>query len=154
MNREAELIHISMLGEFRVRSGGQQVSESRNRARLLWNLLEYLVAFRHRDVPQEELIGVLWQDDKIDNPSGALKNLVYRIRTVLSSQGISQAKKMILCRRGAYAWNNSLPTVVDVEEFERLVQKADGEGGRPREQLALYLEALSFYKGDFLPKTA
>lgn len=59
MNREAELIHISMLGEFRVRSGGQQVSESRNRARLLWNLLEYLVAFRHRDVPQEELIGVL-----------------------------------------------------------------------------------------------
>lgn len=154
MNGEAELVRVSMLGGFRIQSGVQQVSESRNRARLLWNLLEYLVAFRHRDVPQEELIGVLWQDDEIDNPSGALKNLVYRIRTVLSSQGIPQAKKMILCRRGAYSWNNGLPTVVDVEEFERLVQKADGESGRPREQLTLYLEAISLYKGDFLPKSA
>ena len=154
MNGEAELVRVSMLGGFRIQSGVQQVSESRNRARLLWNLLEYLVAFRHRDVPQEELIGVLWQDDEIDNPSGALKNLVYRIRTVLSSQGIPQAKKMILCRRGAYSWNNGLPTVVDVEEFERLVQKADGESDRPREQLTLYLEAISLYKGDFLPKSA
>lgn len=154
MNNETELVRISMLGEFRIQSGEQQVSESRNRARLLWNLLEYLVAFRHRDVPQEELIGVLWPEDEIDNPSGALKNLVYRIRMVLSSQGISQAKKMILCRRGAYSWNNGLSTVVDAEEFERLVQKADGESARPREQLALYLKALSLYKGDFLPKSA
>lgn len=148
------VIRISMLGEFRLQSGGQQVCESRNRARLLWNLLEYLVAFRHRDVPQDELIGVLWHDSEIDNPFGALKNLVYRIRMVLSSQGIPQAKKMILCRRGAYSWNNSLPTVVDAEEFERLIQKAEGKDVHPQEQLDLCLKALSCYKGDFLPKSA
>ena len=119
-----------------------------------WNLLEYLIAFRHRDISPDELVRTLWHDDEIGNPSSALKNLVYRIRTIMTSQGIPFAKNMILFRRGTYSWNNALPTTVDTEEFERLIREADEKDGQAAEQLKLYLLALSYYKGDLLPKSS
>lgn len=147
-------VRVSMLGGFRLQAGGCEVDESLNRARQLWNLLEYLIAFRHRDISPDELVRTLWHDDEIGNPSSALKNLVYRIRTIMTSQGIPFAKNMILCRRGTYSWNNALPTTVDTEEFERLIREADEKDGQAAEQLKLYLLALSYYKGDLLPKSS
>ncbi|MDD3193192.1 MAG: BTAD domain-containing putative transcriptional regulator [Oscillospiraceae bacterium] len=147
-------VHVSMLGGFRLQAGGHEVDESRNRARQLWNLLEYLIAFRHRDISPDELVDVLWHEDEIDNPSSALKNLVYRIRTILVSHNIPYAKDMILCRRSTYSWNNALSTTVDIEEFERLIREADDKSSSPAEQLDLYLEALTYYKGDLLPKSS
>lgn len=43
-------VQVSMLGGFRLQANGHEVDESLNRARQLWNLLEYLIAFRHRDI--------------------------------------------------------------------------------------------------------
>lgn len=149
-----EAVRISMLGGFSLTVGEKAVDENANRARQLWNLLEYLIAFRHRDISPDELIRILWQDDEIDNPSSALKNLVYRIRTILTSYEIPHAKDMILCRRGTYAWNNTLPTVVDTEVFEQLLMAADELREDPDAQLQKYLEAISCYKGDLLPKSS
>ena len=147
-------VQVSMLGGFRLQANGHEVDESLNRARQLWNLLEYLIAFRHRDISPDELVDVLWHNDEIDNPSSALKNLVYRVRTILVSHGIPGAKNMILCQRGTYSWNNALTTTVDIEEFERLIREADEKESQPAEQLDLYMQALSYYKGDLLPKSA
>lgn len=36
-------VRVSMLGGFRLQAGGCEVDESLNRARQLWNLLEYLL---------------------------------------------------------------------------------------------------------------
>lgn len=82
-----------------------------------------------------------------------MKNLVYRVRTILVSHGIPGAKNMILCQRGTYSWNNALTTTVDIEEFERLIREADEKESQPAEQLDLYMQALSYYKGDLLPKS-
>ena len=147
-------VQVSMLGGFRLQANGHEVDESLNRARQLWNLLEYLIAFRHRDISPDELVDVLWHNDEIDNPSSALKNLVYRVRTILVSHGIPGAKNIILCQRGTYSWNNALTTTVDIEEFERLIREADEKESQPAEQLDLYMQALSYYKGDLLPKSA
>lgn len=48
----------------------------------------------------------------------------------------------------------ALPTTVDTEEFERLIREADEKDGQAAEQLKLYLLALSYYKGDLLPKSS
>ena len=61
----------------------------------LWNLLGYLIVFRRREIPHYELIKMLWPEDDIDNPSNALKNLIYRIRTNLSKNGHPALKGMI-----------------------------------------------------------
>ena len=135
-------VQVSMLGGFRLQANGHEVDESLNRARQLWNLLEYLIAFRHRDISPDELVDVLWHNDEIDNPSSALKNLVYRVRTILVSHGIPGAKNMILCQRGTYSWNNALTTTVDIEEFERLIREADEKESQPAEQLDLYMQEI------------
>ena len=147
-------VEIVTLGGFELRSGGVTVNESCNRAHKLWNLLEYLIAFRHRDIPTEELIEYLWPEDDSDNPLNALKNLVYRLRSVLANEGLPVAKELIIHRKGLYCWNNDIETLVDAEEMERLIKEASRENVSDQEKIEKYLKALSYYKGDFLPGSA
>ncbi len=147
-------IEITMLGGFTLKVGNKSISDNSNRAHQLWNLLEYLIAFRNREISHEELISALWPNDNSDNPANALKNLIYRVRSALANNGISESKEMIVYRRGAYSYNNSLPTRVDTEEFEALVRSAADISLPNDERIHRYLKALELYKGDFLPKAA
>ncbi len=151
---EPEIIYVSMLGRFELRVGENTVTDNTNRAHQLWNLLEYLVAFRNRDVSHEELIAALWPEESSDNPASALKNLIYRIRSILASSGIACGKDLIVHKRGTYSWNNRFHCVVDTEEFERLAREASDLSLPVQERIERYLQALEYYKGDFLPKSA
>lgn len=152
MEASSNQIKVCMLGRFSISHGQLSVSDSYNRTHQLWNLLEYLIAHRKHTVSQEDLISVLWPDEGSDNPSNALKNLVYRIRTTFSTIGFPFAKEMIVFHRGSYHWNNSLDCVVDVEEFERLI--AEGTAAASVEnKLEKYQRALELYEGDFLPSS-
>ncbi len=143
-----------MLGGFELRCGDIIVNESSNRARKLWNLLEYLIAHRSRDVPTEELIEYLWPEDNSDNPLNALKNLVYRLRTIFADAGIPFAKEIIVHTRGLYSWNNELETWVDTEQMELLIQQAEQPGLDDETRVERYMQALALYKGDFLPSSS
>ncbi len=147
-------VRITMLGGFSLTVGDKTISDNSNRAHQLWNLLEYLVAFRNRDISHEELISALWPDDDSENPTNALKNLIYRVRTALSDSGIPGSKELILYRRGAYSYNSALPTRVDTEEFETLVRAASDSSLPADQRIQKYLAALELYKGDFLPKSS
>ena len=54
-------IHIKMLGEFQVLVNDTVIGDS-TRSNQIWNLLQYLVAFRHKVITQEELIDAMWED--------------------------------------------------------------------------------------------
>ena len=58
---QAPCIRIKMLGEFQVTVNGAVVGDS-TRSNQIWNLLQYLVAFRHKVITQEELIDAMWED--------------------------------------------------------------------------------------------
>lgn len=145
------VFHIEMLGGFKLTVGDKVISDTISRTHQLWNLLEYLIAFRHKTISQEELIAALWPNDDSENPANALKNLVYRIRSTFTSHGLPHAKEIITFYHGAYRWNNDLPCVVDTEEFERLCKEAANPVQPAGERIARYREALQLYRGDFLP---
>lgn len=144
-------VYITMLGGFSVRVGENEIQDSSARTHQLWHLIEYLIAYRHRTVTQEELIQVLWPEGNIDNPANALKNLVYRVRTTLSSNGLAYAREMIVYSRGSYRWNNNLVTVVDTEEFEEQYKMAMTSGQTVENQVRRYCDTIDLYSGDFLP---
>lgn len=146
-------ISISMLGGLRIKVGEKEISENSNRTHQIWNLLEYLIAFRSKSISQSDLIGALWPNDTSENPANALKNLVYRIRTMLRDNGIPQAKDFILLNRGSYRWNNKLDCIVDVEEFEKIFKKALRQELDDTERIRLFCSAIDLYKGDFLPNS-
>lgn len=145
-----EKICIRMLGQFSITQGNISVNDSSNRTHQLWNLLEYLIAFRKKTISQEELIGALWPDATSENPANALKNLIYRIRTTLQQQKFSSAREMVLFTNGSYRWNNELPCIVDTEEFARLVDLGAREKDEQK-HILLNMQALELYQGDLLP---
>ncbi|MFV0401930.1 MAG: BTAD domain-containing putative transcriptional regulator [Oscillospiraceae bacterium] len=147
----SSLIKISMLGGFRLAVGERSVQDTDNRTRQLWSLLEYLIAYRHKTVSQEDIIRAMWPDNTIDNPANALKNLIYRIRTALTAKGIPKAKEMILYTQGSYCWNNQLDCRVDTEEFEAHCNRAANEELSFEEREKEYWTVLGLYTGNFLP---
>lgn len=153
-NTSNPVLQINMLGGFSIScDGGQSVlTDQNNRSKKVLTLLEYLITFRNKEISQNELIDLLWPEDEITEPANTLKTLLHRVRSAVGEIGFANGKDVILCRRGAYAWNNSLNVVVDAEEFEKLCMDALTS---PEEQkLPKMLSAIDLYKGDFLPKTA
>lgn len=150
MNMEKR-IKIRMLGEFSISYGDKKIDGGENRSKKLWSMLTYLVAFREREVSQNELIDLLWPDGIVENPANTLKTLLHRVRNVLGELGI-QGKDLIHYRRGGYRWNPSVPQEVDTELFDALCQKALSPGTEDEERLSACLAAEALYGGAFLPK--
>ncbi|WP_145997687.1 BTAD domain-containing putative transcriptional regulator [Marasmitruncus massiliensis] len=144
-------IYVQMLGGFQLVADGKVLSDSISRTRQLRNLLAYLLAFRKKAISQETLIDVLWPDGCSGSPANALKNLVYRMRTIFGTHEIPYAKELVVFHQGSYCWNNNLNTEIDIEKFEQLKKLADDTSLPDENRVDCYLEAISLYKGDFLP---
>ena len=146
-----EIIKVTMFGGFKIEIGGAMIQDTAARTHQLWHLIEYLVTFRHKTISQEELIEILWPEDDIENPSNALKNLIYRIRSAFSQQDLPYAREMIAFTRGSYQWNNGLPCTVDIEEFEELYKQGSLPNQTREVSIEKYMQAIDIYRGDFLP---
>jgi len=151
---EEKSIQVSMLGGCCLSFDGKIIDGKFIRSKRIWALLEYLIAYRLRCVPQDELIDLLYQEDKSGAPAGALKTLVHRAREVLSQLGFADGKEILLKCAGGYRWNPEIPLTLDTVRFESLLREAslctdDGE-----RRLRLRLEAIDLYRGDYLPEAA
>lgn len=148
-------INITLLGKFTLSYGELQITESSSRTRKLWNLLAFLVVNRKKLLSQEIIIRAMWPDESCENPSNALKNLVYRIRNTLSDYGFPFAKDLIVFQNGSYCWNNKIPCSVDIELFDSLCRQASSEKFSEKfsleQRISFSYEALALYEGDFLP---
>jgi len=143
-------IRVEMFGGFTITMGEVVIRDSNARSYQLWNFLEYLITFRQKTISQDQLVQALWEENEIENPVSALKNLAYRVRTVLSSYGIPFAKRIITFSKGGYQWNNSLECIVDAEEFEACHKRASNSSNPLDYRIENYMKAIDLYKGDFL----
>lgn len=147
-------LYIQMLGGCSLRCGDRVVDDTSYRSKKLWTLLEYMIAFRHRQISQEELIGLIYPSEKSANPAGALKTLIYRIRNMLDELQCGDSHDMILASRGTYAWNPELDAQLDVDQFEQLCHRVNSPWTQDGDRLDCCLEAAALYSGDFLPKSS
>lgn len=155
MTTKEQTIEIRMLGGLVLTKGDKQLSEDMGRTKQVWNLLEFLLANRFKDISQDKLIEVLWPYDDCENPANALKNLVYRLRTSLSTLDKDGEKtEYIKLKRGSYSWNNDLPCKIDTEVFESCWKQAGDKSLSDNDRIELYDKAIELYKGDLLPKSA
>lgn len=141
-------LQVQMLNCFVLRRGSEEVQIS-GRSRKLCELLAILICERNRPVPYPELIELLWPGEAQGaNPLNSLKALLHRARLCLSKFEAQIDHGLILNRDGCFQWASDFPLTLDAEEFSRLCHNMDqGE----EEPLETGLEALSLYRGDFLP---
>lgn len=152
MNNQESIIRVNMLGRFSISLGDKEIVDQNNQAKKPWSLLEYLITFRGRDIPVEELIDLFWKNERSNNPAGALKTLMFRVRKLLEPLGYS-THELVYQNRKAYGWTRNFQTICDTDLFEDLCLKSEAEDLPEEECLRVCLEAFSLYKGNFLPKS-
>lgn len=146
-------LRVSLLGGCSIVCGEKSINSESLHSKKIWQLMSYLIAHRHREITQEELLSVVYSEDASTNPANALKTLMHRVRAALDELDGPGGRNLILQRDGSYCWNNAINTMVDFEEFDALYSAAQGEKDEDK-ALALRLQAMRLYKGDFLPKFA
>ena len=150
---QGPVISVHMLGEFSITINGNTITNLKGRTKRVWMLVEYLIAYRHTDVSLEKLMDILWEEDECGDPVNALKNLVYRARTLLKELCGDEQAEFIQFARGTYSWNNQYPCTVDTEEMEEAWKTASRRDLSSEEQIAGYKKVIDLYRGEFLPKS-
>lgn len=150
----SDIIRITMLGGCSLSCGEKLIDKKTVHSKRIWALLEYFLTYRTRPVTQNELIELLYPEEKSDAPLSALKTLVYRTRETLSQLCGIDGKQIILQCPGGYQWNPDVIVDADVEKFENAVSEASALDSDQNTQLQLRLKAIALYRGEFLPDSA
>lgn len=143
------MLTINTLGKFQVSDGKCVLSDENMKSPTLTKLLVFLIIHRNESVSIDDISDALWQENETDNPAGALKNLVYRLRNILKKYFGDQ--KYILTTNGSYSWNTAIDVVLDIEEFEKMYTMA--KNSENIDDTIHYLnDASDLYQGDFMSK--
>lgn len=154
MDHMNDTLYITLLGGCSLSYRDCTLDSKTIRSKRIWTLIEYLITYRTRKVTQDELIDLLYPDDRSDTPLNALKTLVHRARNLLNELHFVGGKDIIRQVPGGYAWNTELPTRVDVDDFEELISESNAVADDKEMQLARRLEAIRLYRGDYLPEAS
>lgn len=147
----AAILTVSTLGKFEIFCDGEILNDDVMRSDMLTKLLMYMLVHREHPVSIQELSEALWDENETDNPAGALKNLMYRLRTILKKT--FGDTDYILTSRGVYSWNPEVPVIIDAEQFERYCEEAKKTDDRQK-SLTCYERAADLYQGEFMMRIA
>ena len=132
-------VKILLFGGFRiVAEGGCPAPSLPRKAQLC---LARLLVHRGREFSRAYLAGLLWPELEESRARRNLSNLIWKIRRELEP-ALGLPAPLLITRRDSVAFNPECPCFVDVEEFERLVEKGDEASLRA---------AVDLYRDEFLP---
>lgn len=141
-------IYVSLFGTFEITYNNKILNYDEIRSDRIVKLLVYLIIHKSQTITVQELSDVIWGYEEIDNPAGALKNLVYRCRTLLKKEmGIDNC---IITGRGSYSWNQDIGLRTDLDEFDEVVEALKEDNQNVDELLKLS----NIYKGPISSKLA
>ena len=132
---DGKTLYIEMFGGFQVFLDAEPIITKESRNSKVLQLMQYLVCNHWRMVSHDELIGVIIGNEECENPVGTLKNLVYRLRKLLESSGVSG--ELIQYKKGAYGFCDTISCIIDEEEFTALVKRIRSGEGTEEEILRL-----------------
>jgi DNA-binding SARP family transcriptional activator len=152
-------LYINTLGEFDIKANGQSMLKESSRTYRIYKLFEYFLTFRNKKLLPDTIIDNLLSESDSDDPKNMLRTQIFRLRKIIKMllpDGIDAEKYInINFTNGYYCLEIGEDTVVDIDEFERLIQKGDAERTtNANSAIELYEEAISLYKGLYLSDNA
>ena len=141
-------LYVNMFGSFYLKYKGQIITLERNTLTKGMQLLQILLYCGEEGIARGQLLRYLYEREDIDDPTNNLNVTAHRIRKKLLAAGLP-AWDYIKIENGNYYWDSPMNVILDVREFERLLER-----GRlcenEEEKLELYSKACRIYQGDFL----
>lgn len=147
--QEQGIVYVTFLDDFCMTYNGIILDDSRIKSDKITKLLSYIISHWNSNISVGELSDALWNDEESDNPANALKNLVYRARSILK-KNFGQIE-FIKTGRGYYSWNRDISVNADAWEFECMCEKAKAIKS-VSEKTDYQKKALKYYKKRFLEK--
>ncbi|MCI9338357.1 MAG: hypothetical protein HFH93_12625 [Lachnospiraceae bacterium] len=111
------------------------------------SFLQYLIVNHSRNITAEELIDVFWTEKDSNDPANALRNMLFKIRSLLKNM-FPEQDDLFRTFPGCYAWNPQTEIELDTECFEKVCLGARQESGE--KSLTMLRQAVALYHGDFL----
>jgi DNA-binding SARP family transcriptional activator/basic membrane lipoprotein Med (substrate-binding protein (PBP1-ABC) superfamily) len=145
-------LKVFLAGRIAVEAEGVVIDERHFPGRQGRLLFAYLVAAHGRQVPRDELAGVLWGDAPPATWDKALSVLVSKLRAVLAESGVDGARALTAAF-GCYQLDLPEATWVDVLAAESAANEADGflEADEPESATAAAALAESVTRNPFFP---
>lgn len=144
------IIDVRMFHNLEIRFEDKILTYEEIHSTKISNLLAYFLYHHNVPVFVDDLEDILWEDDETDNPVGALKNLVYRLRVLLKNT--LGDHDFIKTSRGYYQWNPEFEVHLDCAEFEASCNAAKDTFLPIQKRLENYEKAQNIYQGAFLSK--
>lgn len=137
-------LRLHTLGRFEVVADGHVLEFERKTPKKPLRLLTALVAFGPREVPEQQLVDVLWPDEEGDTAHNALTMTVLRLRRLLGENELirQQGGKLSIDRQKCW---------VDAWAFEEHLARSQWERARTAELPLALEQILRLYNGDFAP---
>ena len=136
----SDTIKVQLIGQFRVSDGDIVLEEKDFHSNTLIQMLTYFLLKRDQVLTKDDLVDVFcYRSNK--SPEGTLKNLIYRLRTVLKQLGDIEYIQSV--SRG-YQWNKDIKVKSDIIDYQRiaLILEDEEDEGVQRE---LCRKAMNFY---------
>ena len=138
-------VNVKLFGKFSVEYKSNILLYDDMRSEMVTKLLAYILVNNSKAISVQELVDVLWVDDEIINPIGALKNLVYRLRNILKNK--LGDEQFILSSRGTYSWNPQYQIQLDTEKIEQMYYKSKESNLSQKERIATLKNMMNLYTG-------
>jgi len=142
-------LRVRLFGALDLERDGRQLDRfSSRKAR---DLFAYLAVHRRGGHGRDQLAGIFWGDSSDDRARHALNTTLWRINRVLGARDDHPRQNGCLRITAQHiAFNTAADVWLDVAEFESRCRAAE-QSKDVAERIALYEQAISFYRGDLLP---
>ena len=138
-------LKIFTLGKFGLLKDGKPIQFSKKAQEKPLSLLKVLIALGGREVKEERIADLLWQEADGDLAQHSFEMTLHRLRTLVGYPDAFQLRDGRLTMEERCCW-------VDVWAFERLLGEADGKRNEGLSEKAAELtrKAIDMYRGPFL----
>jgi two-component SAPR family response regulator len=134
-------LRIHTLGRFEILSAGSSPRQSKKAQQKPLQMLKALIAMGGKNASKGSLIDILWPDSEGDTANQSFATTLHRLRKLLGNRNAIKLRESLVSLDPEVCW-------LDTWAFESLVDEANGKpGGNPH----LLEQAVSLYRGHFLP---
>lgn len=141
-------IFINMFGNLEIYTSGGVLREEEMKSPMCCRLLAYMLLNKKVNIPQYELINILWPDgaEEFENPAKNLRSLIFRLRQAFA---LISEYQLIETTTNGYRFNPKLRIMTDLELFDKYWDLAQ-QGGSISVKVDILKQAVDLYKGSVL----
>jgi len=152
-------LYINTLGNFDIKVENQSMLKEASRQYRLYKLFQYFITFRNKKLLPETIIDNLFPENESADPKNVLRTQIFRLRQLIKTflpSNEDESEYLNICfTNGYYSLEIGDKTILDVDEYESLINQGDNARSVNIEEAAeLYMKALELYKGYFLSENA